>query len=277
VKSKIVALVCSDPPEGFDTWSLDLIKEKAIENEIVKGIGRETIRLVLREHDLKPWKQKSWCVPDLDEEFIDRMEDVLDVYERPYDENKPLVCLDEKSIQLLDDVRPASGIVTGEEKKVDFEYKRNGTCNIFCAVEPLKGKYFNEITERRTKKDFAEFLFFIEQKYPSAEKIIAVMDNLNTHKPDSLIERYGKEEGERVWNRFEVHYTPKHGSWLNQAEIAINMYSRQCLGKSRIPNIEMLKKRTEAWKRIINGKQVKIQWNFSTKDAREKFSYDRKN
>ena len=114
VKSKIVALVCSDPPEGFDRWTLDLIKEKTVENKIVNSIGRETIRLILKEHDLKPWQQKSWCVPDLNEEFIERMEDVLNIYEKPYDKKNPVVCLDEKPIQLLDDVRPSSGIAPGE-------------------------------------------------------------------------------------------------------------------------------------------------------------------
>ena len=274
VKSQVVAQVCSDPPEGFDRWTLSLIQEKSVEERIVESISHESIRIILQEHDLKPWTQKCWCVPKLDEEFVERMEDVLDVYSLPLDEKRPVVCVDEKNTQLLDEVRPASGLAPGKEKRVDYEYKRNGSCNIFCAVQPLIGEYVNEVTERRTANDFAQFLYLLEQKYSDAEKIVLIMDNLNTHKLKSLTEFYGEEEGKRIWNRFEVHYTPKHGSWLNQAEIAINMYARQCLGKSRIPDLELLKKKTEAWNKYINEKRVEIKWKFTKDKAREKFKYD---
>ena len=273
IKSQIIAVVCSDPPEGFDRWTLELIQEKSIKNNIVDGISLESIRIILEEHDIKPWRQKSWCVPDLDEEFIERMEDVLKIYEKDYDEATPVVCLDEKPIQLLDEVRPPSGIAPGEIRKVDFEYKRNGTCSVFCAVEPLAGKYINKVAERRTAEDFAKFVASIERRYVDAKKIILIMDNLNTHKEKSLTDFYGEEEGARIWKRFDVHYTPKHGSWLNQAEIAINMYSRQCLGKSRIPDIELLRKRTAAWNRVANAKKIQIRWEFTRKKAREKFDY----
>lgn len=122
VRSQIIAMVCTDPPEGFDRWTVRLLKEKAIKEDIVDSISHETIRVILEEHDLKPWRQRSWCVPKLDDEFIERMEDVLKVYERDYDESNPVVCLDEKPIQLLEDVRPISGIAPGEERKVDYEY-----------------------------------------------------------------------------------------------------------------------------------------------------------
>jgi len=273
VKSHIVATVCSDPPEGFDRWTLDLIQEKVQKDNVVDTISTESVRLILREHDLKPWQQKSWCMPELNEEFIEKMEDVLQVYEKPYNEKRPLVCLDEKPIQLLDEVRPASGIVPGEVKKVDYEYKRNGTCSVFCAVAPLVGRYINKVSERRTSDDFAKFLSSVERKYENAEKIILVMDNLNTHKENSLINFYGEEKGSEIWKRFEVHYSPKHGSWLNQAEIAINMYSRQCLGKSRIPDIELLRKKTKFWNRVMNQKAITINWSFTRKKAQEKFGY----
>lgn len=275
VKSHIVATVCSEPPEGFDRWTLLLLQDEIVKNGIIDSISLESIRIVLQEDDLKPWKQASWCIPKLDGEFIERMEDVLDVYERPLNENKPVVCIDEKCIQLLDDIRPPSGIEPGKDKKVDYEYKRNGTCNIFCAVEPLAGKYINEVTGKRTAEDFAKFLLNLESQYSQAEKIILIMDNLNTHKLKSLIDLYGEENGKAIWDRFEVHYTPKHGSWLNQAEIAINMYARQCLGKSRIPDIESLRKKTKAWNTVVNEKKVTINWRFSTQDARTKFKYDK--
>jgi transposase len=244
-----------------------------LKDKIVEKISLETVRIILQEHDIKPWRQKSWCVPDLDEEFVERMEDVLKIYEKDYDEKRPVVCLDEKPIQLLGEVRPPSGIAPGEIRKVDFEYKRNGTCSVFCAVEPLVGKYVNKVSKRRTAGDFAKFLASIERRYLDAKKIVLIMDNLNTHKEKSVIDFYGKEEGKRIWKRLDVHYTPKHGSWLNQAEIAINMYSRQCLDKSRIPDIELLRKRTAAWNRVANVKKVQIRWRFTRKKAREKFGY----
>lgn len=273
VKSHIVAIVCSEPPEGFDRWTLELIQSKVEKDKLVDSISLESVRIILKEHDLKPWQQKSWCMPELDEEFIEKMEDVLKVYERPYNKQRPVVCLDEKPIQLLDEIRPPSGILPGKVKKVDYEYERNGTCSVFCAVEPLSGKYINRVCERRTSNDFAKFLSSIERKYVNPEKIILVMDNLNTHKQKSLVDFYGEVEGNRVWNRFEVHYSPKHGSWLNQAEIAINIYSRQCLGKSRIPDIETLKKKTKIWNKVVNQKAVTINWSFTRKKAQEKFGY----
>ena len=274
VKSYVVATVCSEPPEGFDRWTLELIREHILEREVVESISSETIRLILQEHDLKPWQQQSWCVPKLDEQFIERMEDLLEVYERPADPRIPVVCMDEKPIQLLDEVRPPSGILPGQCKRVDYEYKRNGTCNVFCAVEPKSGKYFTEVTPKRTAEDFARFIAALAQRYNSSQRIVLVMDNLNTHRLESLIRCFGEEKARKLWDRFEIHYTPKHGSWLNQAEIAINIYARQCLGRSRIPDIETLDKRTKAWTAIVNRKQVTINWQFTREQAREKFDYD---
>jgi transposase len=273
VKSHVVATVCSEPPEGFDRWTLELIRERIVKREVVESISTETIRLILQEHDLKPWRQQSWCLPTLDEHFIERMEDILALYERPADPRIPLLCLDEKPIQLLEDVRPPSGILPGQCKRVDYEYKRNGTCNVFCAVEPQRGKYFTAVTSKRTAKDFARFLAALARRYPSSQRILLVMDNLNTHRLESLIGYFGEEKAKELWDRFEVHYTPKHGSWLNQAEIAINIYARQCLGKSRIPDRETLRKRTKAWTAIVNRRKVTINWHFTTKQAREKFDY----
>lgn len=275
-KSHVVALVCSDPPEGFDRWTLELIKEKLVDEKVVDQVSLESIRLVLKEHDLKPWQQRSWCVPKIDEVYIERMEKILDVYEHQWDEKNPLVCLDEKPIQLLDHVRPASGIAPGKCSKVDYEYKRKGTCNVFCAIEPQSGRYIAEVTQRRTSDDFAHFMHLLEQNYKGAERITLVMDNLNTHCKKSLTNFYGQQEGSRIWDRFDVYYTPTHGSWLNQAEIAINIYARQCLGKSRIPTLELLRKKTNAWLRVVNDKKVTIRWKFTKHNAREKFAYHEK-
>jgi hypothetical protein len=273
IKCKIVATVCSDPPEGFDRWTLDLIKERVEKDGIVESIGRETIRVILREHDLKPWQQEMWCVPELDDEFIERMEDVLDIYEMPYDPQKPVVCVDEKPVVLHGEKKEPIPMQQGQAKRVDYEYVRNGSANVFAAVEPLTGTYINRVTKRRTADEFAKFLDSVERKFSDADKIILIMDNLSTHKEKSLTKYYGEEEGRKLWDRFEVHYTPKHGSWLNQAEIAIGMYQRQCLGGTRVPDINLLRKKTNAWNRIINRKKVTINWKFTKLDAREKFSY----
>ena len=161
----------------------------------------------------------------------------------------------------------------GDVLKKDYEYERNGSVNVFCAVEPKAGKYFNTVTERRCGSDFAKFLKSLSEKYSAAEKIVLVMDNLATHKEKHLIEFYGENEGKKLWNKFEVHYTPKHGSWLNQAEIAIGMYSRQCLGDGRIGTIENLRLQTNAWNARANKNKVKINWRFTKSKARKSLGY----
>lgn len=273
IKSNIVAMVCSDPPEGFDRWTLELIKDQSAKR-LETDISKESIRLLLQEHDLKPWQQKMWCVPSLDDEYIEKMEDVLKVYEKAYDVNYPVICLDEKPVALFEDKRAPILMEPGKVLKRDYEYKRNGSVNVFCAVEALKGVYVNRVTENRKGVEFAKILGSLARKYDQAKHIVLVMDNLNTHKEKSLIEFYGENEGARIWKRFEVHYTPKHGSWLNQAEIAIGMYARQCLGHSRIGDIDLLRKKTNAWNKIINRKNVTIQWKFTAQNAREKFQYE---
>ena len=276
MKSKVVALVCSDPPEAFDRWTLELIREQVVEREIAPTISKEKVRIILQEHDLKPWRYDMWCIPELNDEFIERMEDILDIYERPLDPRFPVVCVDEKPIQLLDDKREPVEMKEGSCKKVDYEYVRNGGANVFMGIEPGAGVFYARVTANRKAKEFAKYLFRLEKKYSEAKKIILIMDNLNTHKEKSLIDFYGESEGKRIWKRFEVHHTPKHASWLNQAEIAIGMYSRQCLGNRRIGDIQDLRKKTGAWVDAINPKKIIIQWKFNKKDARDKFSYQRK-
>ncbi|MCY4644486.1 MAG: IS630 family transposase [Bacteriovoracales bacterium] len=273
VKAKIVALVCSDPPEGFDRWTLELIREESIEKDIVDSISKEKIRIILKEFYLKPWQQKMWCIPRVDKEYIERMEKILDLYEKGDTKEKPLICLDEKMLQLSEDSREATLIAPGEVKKMDYEYRRNGTANVFFALEPFGGHYTAKVTDRRTKKDFAIFLKELSKKYDSAQSISLVMDNLNTHNKSSLEETFGREEGEKIWKRFKIYYTPKHASWLNMAEIAIGMYSRQCLGRTRIPDMKTLKRKTESWERYVNEKGLTINWTFTKNIAREKMDY----
>ena len=274
-RSRIVAMVCSESPAGCYRWTLDLIAEEAQKRELIEGaISRETVRVILQEHDLKPWQEKMWCIGTLDAEYIRKMEDVLDVYERPFDARKPVLCLDEKPVPLISDARERihpEG--PGDILKKDYEYRRNGSVNVFCAVEPKRGRYFNKVTETRSGSEFAKFIKCLAGKYPDAKRIALIMDNLSTHTEKQLIEYYGEEEGRNLWSRFEVHYTPRHGSWLNQAEIAIGLYARQCLGDGRIGTMENLIGQTKAWNQRTNRKQIKIHWRFTKSKARKSFDY----
>ena len=214
-----------------------------------------------------------WCVADLDDDYIDKMEDVLETYERPYDAAQPVVCLDEKPVTLHADVRPASPAKPGREARQDSEYGRCGTANVFCAVESKAGRHFTFPTPDRSGFQFAQVLFHLALQYPKAETIHLVMDNLSSHHQKSLTDLYGKDMASEVWNCFTVHYTPKHGSWLNQAEIEIGMFARQCLGKRRIPDLKTLRREVRAWNRQMNQNRVKINWTFDRKAARRKFGY----
>lgn len=216
-----------------------------------------------------------WCVPVLNDEYIERMEDILEVYERPLTYKEPVVCMDEKPIQLLKNISPTSRIpVPGHIGRKDYEYKRKGTACAFCAVEPLKGKHLVSVTKTRKSQDFAVFLHKISLAYPNAEKIHLVMDNLNTHRLKSLTTHFGMKRGAKLWARFKIHYTPKHASWLNQAETQISMYSRECLGKDRIASLATLKKRSAAWAQRATSDRRIINWKFTRAKARKTFKYD---
>ncbi len=214
-----------------------------------------------------------WVVADLDEQFIAKMEDVLEVYERPYDQQEPVVCLDEKPITLHADVRPPSPAVPGREARRDNEYERRGTANVFCAVEPKAGRHFTFPTPDRSGFEFAWVTVELALAYPEARTIHLIMDNLNIHHQKALADVYGTEMAAQVWDRFTVHYTPTHGSWLNPAEIEIGLFSRQCLGKRRIPSLKVLKAEARAWNRRMNRDRVKIDWKFDRRAARRKFGY----
>ncbi len=214
-----------------------------------------------------------WCVADLNEDYVGKMEDVLETYEKPYDPNEPVVCLDEKPVTLHADVRPASPAEPGREARRDNEYERRGTANVFCAVEPKAGRHFTSPTPDRSAPEFAQVVFHLAMQYPDAETIHLVMDNLNIHHCKSLTDLYGAELGSEIWDRFTVHYTPTHGSWLNQAEIEIGIFSRQCLGNRRIPDLKTLRRESRAWNRRMNRDRIKINWKFDRKTARRKFGY----
>jgi hypothetical protein len=198
------------------------------------------------------------------------MEQVLDVYKRPYNKEYPVVCMDESPKQLIKETRVPVPIKVGQAARQDFEYERCGVSNIFMTSEPLKGKRYVKVTERKTKIDWAMLIKEIEGKYyKDAKKITLVMDNLSTHKPSALYETFTPREAKRIWDRFEFIYTPKHGSWLNMAEIELNVLMGQCLNR-RIDNLKTMKAEVEAWQYHRNNMNAKINWQFTTKDARVK-------
>lgn len=204
------------------------------------------------------------------------MEDVLEVYEKPYNPNEPVVCIDEKSVTLHDEVREAGPMAPGKPKRPDSEYKRCGTANAFCAIEPKAGKHFTLATPNRTAPQFALAVETIIDSYPAASTIHLIMDNLNIHGPKALTDHFGKEKGGRLWSRLTVHYTPTHGSWLNQAEIEIGLFAKQCLGSRRLPTLEILRQESVAWNERVNREGIKINWKFTRKKARIKFGYKRR-
>lgn len=200
------------------------------------------------------------------------MEDVLDVYELPYDKKRPVVCMDEKPYQLLGEAREPLPMIQGSDRKTDSEYVRNGTVSIFAFIEPLGGTHHVSVREHRTVLDWAEEIRYLtDVMYPDAEKIVLVMDNLNTHKPSSLYKCYPAEEARRILKRLEIHYTPKHGSWLDIAEIELHIMTRQCLSR-RIAEIGVLRSELSAWETERNTLAAKVNWHFRTSEARIKLS-----
>jgi len=198
------------------------------------------------------------------------MEDVLEVYQRPYDPNYPQVCMDESSKQQVREVRAPIGAEPGQVERYDTEYERNGVSNLFLFFEPLRGWRHLEVTDQRTAVDWAEQIReLVDVHYPEAERITLVMDNLNTHTPASLYKAFAPEEARRLLDRLDIHYTPKHGSWLNMAEIEFSVLSKQCLDR-RIPDQATLQREVQAWQQQRNDAASPMQWRFTTEEARIK-------
>lgn len=216
-----------------------------------------------------------WCVPKLDAEYVKRLEDLLRLYARPLNPREPVVCLDERPVQLRDDARPSiPADRPGTVFKRDSEYVRKGTANVFCVTEPKAGRHMTTVTRNRKGPQFAKMARRIAAAYPRVKTIHLVMDNLNTHGKKSLTDYYGPKLGRKIWSRFTAHYTPKHGSWVNMAEIEISVFSRQCLGKERTGGFELLREKAGAWNRRANREKLKINWGFTVQKARKKMRYD---
>ena len=219
---------------------------------------------------MKPWQRKQWCFPEVGAQFVCAMEDVLELYEEEYDPRRPQVNFDEVPVQLIGETRIPVPPAPGRRERYDYEYKRNGTSNLFLHFEPKAGWRHVEVTERRTKVDFArQMKALVDEHYPEAEVIRVVLDQLNTHKPASLYEAYEPVEARRILRKLEFHYTPKHASWLNQAEIELSVLTGQCLDR-RIPDKQTLEREVEAWERARNNTRATVHWRFTLADARSR-------
>lgn len=271
-RATVSTIACSEPPQGQARWHLRLIADRVVELEIAESISHQTVGNMLAANQLKPWQKQEWCIPSISAEFVAPMEDILDVYARPYDPAYPVVCLDESAKELQAQVCQSLPMQPGQPEREDTEYVHNGRTNFFLAVEPLRGWRGIHLTQRRTARDYAEFIqYLVDEVYPNAEEIQIVQDNLNTHCPASLYKRYAPEEALRILRKVRFHYTPKHGSWLNMAEIEIGIYKRQCLDR-RLESLEVMERETEAWVNERNQRGEKIKWEFTCEKARSKLA-----
>jgi len=269
-EAMLVALACSSPPSGWAHWTLDLLADEMVRLTPHEHISRDTIGRRLDENDLKPWQRKMWCIPKIDAEFVARMEDVIDLYTTAPAPGTAVVCFDETPRQLIGEVRVSVPAEPGRRARFDYEYRRNGTANVFMFLDAHNPWRHAKVTEHRANVDFAECMRdLVDAHYPKADLIKVVLDNLSTHTPAALYEAFHPEEARRILRRLEFHYTPKHASWLNMVEIEIGVLVGQCLDR-RIPEMKNLIKEVAAWTRARNAAGAKVRWMFGIDKAREK-------
>jgi hypothetical protein len=225
----------------------------------------------LATNELKPWLKEEWCIPpEQNGEFVCHMEDILEVYRRPVDPKRPVVTMDEMPYQLISETRTPQPLRRGRARRYDYEYKREGVVNLFLAFAPLLGQRYVCVTARRTAVDWAHFIrYLVDELFPDADCIVLVLDNLNTHVGGALYEAFPPDEARRLLHKLELHYTPKHGSWLNMAEVEFSVLSRQCLDR-RIGTQKVLKREVTAWVNARNASGATVHWQFTTADARIK-------
>jgi transposase len=270
-EAHLLALACSSPPPGQRRWSLRLLASEMVRLEYIAEVSHVTIGHVLHDNELKPWLKQEWCIPPKQNaEFVYHMEDVLEVYQRPETARFPLICFDETPVQLISEVRQSLSAQAGSPERYDYEYRREGTANLFMFFAPLLNWRHIKVTPHRTKHDWATCMHeLVSQHFPNAERCVLVEDQLNTHTPAALYETFEPAHARCLVDRLELHYTPKHGSWLNMAEVEFSVLSRQCLN-GYIPNQEVLIRETQAWETERNTQQATVEWRFTTADARIK-------
>ena len=266
----LVATACSRPPQGRARWTLELLAGAMVKLTEHEDLSRETVRRRLAENDLKPWRRDMWCIPQVDGEYVARMEDVLDLYAEQPDPKRPVICFDESPTQLIGEVRQPIPAQPGQLERYDCEYKRNGTTNLFVFLDVHRPWRKVKVTENRAAVDFAACMKELADVHlPKAERIRIVLDNLSTHSAGALYQAFPPYEARRLLRRLEFHYVPKHASWLNMVEIEIGVLRGQCLDR-RIASQEQLVSEIAAWERQRNASGARIKWMFTTEKARDK-------
>jgi len=260
--------VRAKPPAGRKRWTLTLLAGEMVKLTDHDSLSGETVRRRLADNDLKPWRRDMWCIPHVDGEYVARMEDVLDLYAEAPDPERPLICFDETPVQLIGEVRQPIRPEPG--KPEHYEYRRNGTVNLFVCVDVNRPWRKVKLTERRAAEDYAHCMReLVDVHYPDAACIRVVQDNLSTHSAGALYEAFAPAEARRILRRLEFHYTPKHASWLNMVEIEIGVLRGQCLDR-RIDDPNWLRREIDAWERQRNAAGARINWMFTTDKARAK-------
>jgi transposase len=266
----LVATACCKPPAGRARWTLELLAGELVRLTEHDSLSRETVRRRLADNDLKPWRKDMWCIPQVDGEYAARMEDVLDLYAEAPDLKRPVVCFDESPVQLIGEVRQPIPAAPGQLERYDYEYRRNGTVNLFVVLDVHRPWRSVTVTERRAAQDYAQCMReLVDVHYPDADTIRVVQDNLSTHSGGALYQAFPPAEARRILRRLEFHYTPKHASWLNMVEIEIGVLRGQCLDR-RIDDPEWLGREIAAWQRERNAAGARIKWMFTTDKARAK-------
>ena len=262
----LVATACSSPPEGRARWTLELLADEMVRLTEHENISRETVRRRLAENELKPWRKDMWCIPQVDGEFVARMEDVLDLYAEDPDRKRPVVCFDESPTQLIGEVRQPIKAEPGQLERYDCEYKRNGPANLFIFLDVHRPWRKVKVTDSRAAVDFAACMQeLVDVHFSKAERSRVMLDNLSTHTAGAL-SSLPPAEARRLLNRPEFHYVPKHASWLNMVEIEIGVLRGQCLDR-RTDSKERLVSEVAAWERQRNTSRARIKWMFTTEKA----------
>lgn len=266
----LVAIACSKPPKGRCRWTLSLLGDQLIALTDLASISHETIRNRLKDNELKPWQKKMWCIAKMDAAYIARMEHILDLYSEPEAAEYPIVNFDEAAKQMVEQVNEPKSMKSGSVAKEDYEYQRAGMANIFIFFDRHRGWRKAKVTAQKTAIDFAECMReLVDNDYPDAKKVRVVLDNFGTHCEASLYKAFPAPEARRILQRLEFHFTPKHASWLNMAEIEIGNMNQQCLDR-RIANEKILITELEQWQIQRNKEKASIRWMFDVEKAREK-------
>ena len=269
-EATLTALACSTPPEGYACWTLRLLADKLVELGLIEDISHTAVGALLEKNDLKPWQRKQWGIGNLTTDFLWHMENILDLYELPYNPRRPLICFDERPCQLIGEIVAPLPMESGKPTREDYQYERNGVCSLLIAFEPLRGYRFVQIRKHRTKQDYALFMNELAYaQYPHADQLLLIQDNLNTHSPGSFYAAFPAPDAFALAKRFDMHYTPNHASWLNMAEIELSVISKRCLDR-RIGDQDTLEREALACVKERNEQHATVHWRFTKNDARIK-------